>query len=222
MRTWSTSTGRSCSKGMRADFAKVDRLSSKVIDIVADAQRDARHDAGRQRFHRGRSTRTTSWMKTSGLISPDKWGNLPGGEVFTTPGDVNGTFVIDGVVGDYLCDRFGSLDATPLTLRDQGQPPGRGAQRQQRARDDFWRLHAHRREHRPRRRVRHRHEHRAASTSSATSCRTRSSPASTSPSATPTARTRAPTGTPRRTSTSSATRSTSGWMGSRSCVTGAF
>ncbi len=43
------------------------------------------------------------WLKTSGIISPDKWGNLPGGEVFTAPGEVNGTFVVDGVVGDYLC-----------------------------------------------------------------------------------------------------------------------
>ena len=42
-------------------------------------------------------------MKTSGIISPEKWGNLPGGEIFTTPGEVNGTFVVDGVVGDYLC-----------------------------------------------------------------------------------------------------------------------
>ena len=31
------------------------------------------------------------WIKTSGLISREKWGNLPGGEVFTTPGNVNGT-----------------------------------------------------------------------------------------------------------------------------------
>ena len=48
------------------------------------------------------------WLKTSGIISPEKWGNLPGGEIFTTPGEVNGTFVIDGVVGDYLCAKFGS------------------------------------------------------------------------------------------------------------------
>jgi leucyl aminopeptidase (aminopeptidase T) len=56
------------------------------------------------------------WLKTSGLISPDKWGNLPGGEIFTSPGSVNGTFVIDGVVGDYLCDRFGLLRDAPLTV----------------------------------------------------------------------------------------------------------
>ena len=30
------------------------------------------------------------WVKTSGLITPDKWGNLPGGEIFTSPFSVNG------------------------------------------------------------------------------------------------------------------------------------
>ena len=56
------------------------------------------------------------WLKTSGLISPDKWGNLPGGEICTTPGEVNGTVVVDGVVGDFLCARFGMLTDTPLAL----------------------------------------------------------------------------------------------------------
>ena len=60
------------------------------------------------------------WLKTSGIISPDKWGNLPGGEVFTTPGEVNGTFVIDGVVGDWLCAKFGSLRENPLTIQVKG------------------------------------------------------------------------------------------------------
>jgi aminopeptidase len=54
------------------------------------------------------------WFKTSGIISPEKWGNLPGGECFTSPGEVNGRFVVDGVVGDWLCARYGLLAATPL------------------------------------------------------------------------------------------------------------
>jgi leucyl aminopeptidase (aminopeptidase T) len=37
--------------------------------------------------------------------------------VFTTPGEVNGTLVIDGVVGDFLCEKYHSLAASPLTLR---------------------------------------------------------------------------------------------------------
>jgi aminopeptidase len=87
-------------EGMRADFHKVDRLSQKVIDIV----RNARTIRGTTK---GGSDFTASlnpdyrWVKTSGLISPDKWGNLPGGEVFTTPGNVDGTLVIDGVVGEF-------------------------------------------------------------------------------------------------------------------------
>lgn len=103
-------------EGMRADYQKVDRLSQKVIDLVSQAREIRATTVGGSDF-RATLNHDYRWVKTSGLISPDKWGNLPGGEVFTTPGEVNGTFVIDGVVGDYLCERFGSLDVTPLTVR---------------------------------------------------------------------------------------------------------
>src|SRR6266702_4526074 len=102
-------------QGMRADYALVDRLSQQVLDRVRRARRiRATTPAG---------TDITAdmnpgykWFKTSGIISPEKWGNLPGGECFTSPGEVNGVFVVDGVVGDWLCARYGLLDATPLTI----------------------------------------------------------------------------------------------------------
>jgi leucyl aminopeptidase (aminopeptidase T) len=103
-------------EGMRADYHKVDRLSTKVLDIVKVA-REIRATTGAGSDFRAALNPKYRWIKTSGLISPDKWGNLPGGEVFTTPWEVNGTFVIDGVVGDYLCERFGSLQDAPLTVR---------------------------------------------------------------------------------------------------------
>jgi leucyl aminopeptidase (aminopeptidase T) len=103
-------------EGMRADFRKVDRLSTKVIELVRTA-REIRATTPAGSDFRATLNHGYRWIKTSGLISPDKWGNLPGGEVFTTPGEVNGTFVIDGVVGDYLCERFGSLRDAPLTVR---------------------------------------------------------------------------------------------------------
>src|SRR5206468_6653689 len=78
------------------------------------------------------------WIKTSGIISPEKWGNLPGGEVFTTPGEVNGTFVIDGVVGDWLCAKFGSLRENPLTIRVKGNRLIEAHSSNQQLRDDFW------------------------------------------------------------------------------------
>jgi aminopeptidase len=106
-------------EGMRADYRKVDRLSTKVLDLVSVAKEITATTAAGSSF-RATLNPHYRWLKTSGLISPDKWGNLPGGEVFTTPAEVNGTFVIDGVVGDYLCERFGSLQETPLTIRVVG------------------------------------------------------------------------------------------------------
>lgn len=101
-------------EGMRADYQRVDRLSQAVLSRVVGAREIRATTAAGSDFRATLEPRY-KWLKTSGLISPDKWGNLPGGEIFTTPGEVNGTFVVDGVVGDYLCDRFGSLQATPLT-----------------------------------------------------------------------------------------------------------
>jgi len=102
-------------EGMRADYHRVDRLSTKVIDKVRVAK-EIRATTPAGSDFRATMNPAYKWIKTSGLISPDKWGNLPGGEIFTTPGEVNGTFVIDGVVGDYLCERYGSLEGTPLTV----------------------------------------------------------------------------------------------------------
>jgi leucyl aminopeptidase (aminopeptidase T) len=124
-------------EGMRADFHKVDRLSQKVIDIVSHARTIRGTTKGGSDF-----TATLNpnyrWLKTSGLISPDKWGNLPGGEVFTTPGNVEGTLVIDGVVGDFLCEKFGSLAANPLTLRVKNNRLVEARSDNKELASDFW------------------------------------------------------------------------------------
>ena len=125
-------------EGMRADFHKVDRLSSKVIDIVRNAKVVRATTRGGSEF-----TATLNpnykWLKTSGLISPDKWGNLPGGEVFTTPENVDGTLVIDGVVGDFLCEKYHSLAASPLTLRVKDNRLVEAHSENRELEDDFWR-----------------------------------------------------------------------------------
>ncbi len=101
--------------GMRADFAAVDRLSQAVLDRVREATYvRATTSAGTNLF--AELDPAYRWFKTSGIISPEKWGNLPGGEVFTAPGEVNGVFVVDGVVGDFLCSRYGILRETPVTI----------------------------------------------------------------------------------------------------------
>jgi aminopeptidase len=125
-------------EGMRADFQKVDRISAKVVDLVSRAKRiRAKTAAGTDLTAELNSN--YRWLKTSGIISPDKWGNLPGGEVFTTPGEVNGKFVIDGVVGDYLCAKFGDLRANPLTIEVKGNRLVSAKSSNHQLEEDFWR-----------------------------------------------------------------------------------
>ena len=97
-------TPRIMAEGMRADFEVVDAISTRVRDRAVTAQRI------RARSRAGSDLEATfdpriKWLKTSGLITPEKWANLPGGEVLTSPARVDGVYVVDGVLGDYLCAR---------------------------------------------------------------------------------------------------------------------
>jgi leucyl aminopeptidase (aminopeptidase T) len=124
-------------EGMRADFVKVDRLSAKVFELVRKARQiRAKTPAGTDLT--ADLNPNYRWIKTSGLISTEKWGNLPGGEVFTAPGEVNGTFVIDGVVGDYLCSKFGDLKRNPLTVEVKGNRLIGAHSANKQLKDDFW------------------------------------------------------------------------------------
>ena len=124
-------------EGMRADFARVDRLSQKVIEMVRKASKIQANTAAGTDLTADLNP-NYKWLKTSGIISPEKWGNLPGGEIFTTPGEVNGTFVIDGVVGDYLCAKFGNLQENPLTVRIKGNRLTEAHSENRELESDFW------------------------------------------------------------------------------------
>ncbi len=124
-------------EGMRADFQLVDDLTLRVMNIVKSASRiRATTPAGTD--IQTELTPEYKWIKTSGIISRDKWGNLPGGETFTSPLEVNGTFVVDGVVGDYLCGKFGDLRETPLTLMVSGNRLMEAHSENKQLRDEFW------------------------------------------------------------------------------------
>jgi len=125
-------------EGMRADFQKVDRLSQKVVDMVRKASTIRAKTAAGTDLTADLNP-NYRWLKTSGIISAEKWGNLPGGEIFTTPGEVNGTFVIDGVVGDYLCAKFGNLKETPLTIHMKNNRLTEAHSDNRELQADFWR-----------------------------------------------------------------------------------
>jgi aminopeptidase len=102
-------------EGMRADFGAVDELSQRLIERARTAKKITCRTPSGTDFS-AEFDRSLKWVKTSGIISPEKWGNLPGGEIFTSPAKANGTFVVDGVVGDYLCQKYGDLHDAPLTI----------------------------------------------------------------------------------------------------------
>jgi aminopeptidase len=102
-------------EGMRADFCAVDELSRRLVERARQAERITCKTPHGTEFEAEFSPKL-KWLKTSGIITCDKWGNLPGGEIFTAPVNTNGTFVVDGVIGDYLCERYGDLQSNPLTI----------------------------------------------------------------------------------------------------------
>src|SRR5579859_6121133 len=106
-------------QGMRADYRMVDRLSDRLRERMLRAETlTVKTFAGTKfaaHFDRG-----LDWVKTSGLISPRYWSNLPAGEVFTTPAAVDGTFVCDATAGDHFNGKYGDLQRTPLVLEIKG------------------------------------------------------------------------------------------------------
>jgi aminopeptidase len=106
-------------QGMRADYRMVDKLSDKLRERMLRAETlTVKSDAGTEiaaHFDRG-----LDWVKTSGLISPRYWSNLPAGEVFTTPATVDGRFVCDATAGDHFNGKYGDLQTTPLVLEIKG------------------------------------------------------------------------------------------------------
>jgi aminopeptidase len=102
-------------EGMRADFAAIDAHSQLLVERARRTKRITCRTPHGTDFVADLSP-DLKWIKTSGIITPDKWGNLPGGEIFTSPFDTHGTLVVDGVVGDYLCQKYGDIQKTPLTI----------------------------------------------------------------------------------------------------------
>ena len=112
-------TPRIMREGMRADYRLVDRLSQQLCERMQEARTLTVRTAGGTHFT-ATFDPSLAWVKTSGLINPRYWSNLPAGEVFTTPASVDGLFVCDGTAGDYFNAKYGALGASPLVLEISG------------------------------------------------------------------------------------------------------
>jgi len=97
-------------QGMRTDYKLVDQLSDKLRERMLRAKTlTVKTEAGTS--FAAHFDSKLDWVKTSGLISPRYWSNLPAGEVFTTPATVD-----DATAGDYFNGKYGDLQSTPMKL----------------------------------------------------------------------------------------------------------
>jgi len=101
-------------QGMNADYKKIAALTKKVYDVVSDAHQitvsTERGTAIVVEF-----SKKLKWLKADGIIGRGEWSNLPDGEVFTCPLNVNGVAVINGSLGARFSRKYGNLSKTPIT-----------------------------------------------------------------------------------------------------------
>ena len=130
-------TPRIMREGMRADYRLVDRLSQQLCSRMETARSLTVRTTGGTDFTAS-FDHSLAWVKTSGIINPRYWSNLPAGEVFTTPASVDGTFVCDGTAGDYFNAKYGSLETAPLVLEIRGGRLVSARSERKDLEQDFW------------------------------------------------------------------------------------
>ena len=102
------------SQGMTADYKEIHRLTHQVLDIVKNAE-TIQVTSSRGSEVTAEFNPDYKWIPCHGLYhQPGDWGNLPEGEVFTCPWNLNGTLVVD-VLGDYFSPKYGVLKH-PMTI----------------------------------------------------------------------------------------------------------
>ena len=102
-------------QGMCSDYSEIQRISRLVYEKVKDAK-EIRVVTGKGCDFTAEFRPELNWIISDGDIMPGHWKNLPDGEVFTSPLNVNGTVVFDGCLGDFFADRYGSLEHQPVVI----------------------------------------------------------------------------------------------------------
>jgi len=102
------------SDAMCADFDEMYRLTHKVLNAVKEAKYIFVRAANGTNLSAEFSPEMR-WQPDDGSIAPGTFGNLPAGEVFTTPLSVNGVLVTS-VLGDHFCAKYGVLE-TPVMIK---------------------------------------------------------------------------------------------------------
>jgi leucyl aminopeptidase (aminopeptidase T) len=101
--------------GMCSDYKEIQRISRLVYEKVRNAA-EIRVVTERGSDFTAEFGSKLKWIVSDGNITPGQWENLPDGEVFTSPVNVNGKVVTDGCLGDFFTQKYGSLEDTPVII----------------------------------------------------------------------------------------------------------
>lgn len=110
-------------KSMAADYNDILEFTEKMYDILKDSE-EMRVTNPQGTDFTARFGDMRKWVSDTGICHQNgSWTNLPSGEIFTAPKDMEGKIVIDGVLSDHLGEKFphSILQETPLTIRVDNQ-----------------------------------------------------------------------------------------------------
>jgi aminopeptidase len=103
------------SAGVRVSYDQIARTGEAMRRVVAKARTIvAESDAGTQLFVT--TDPAARWFSQLGVLSAGVWGSFPAGALYTSPGDISGTFVADASLGEFIGAREGLLAARPVTF----------------------------------------------------------------------------------------------------------
>ncbi len=102
-------------EAMCADPIEIAKTTKKVYEIVKNAKNITITTPKGTNLTIELDQSQLHWHPSDGMLTEQgKFGNVPGGEVFTTPSNVNGTFVTN-LLGDHFTKKYGVLK-TPVTV----------------------------------------------------------------------------------------------------------
>jgi len=99
---------RCMEEGMCSDYTRIAKFTEKLYELVKNVKTiDLSNRTGTKL--RVELNADWKWVKRDGIYHhKGEWGNLPEGELFTAPAQLNGQMVIDEL-GDWIGDKYGCL-----------------------------------------------------------------------------------------------------------------
>lgn len=102
--------------GMQANYFKIASLTYMVTSIAVKSK-NAKISTPNGTDLTVNFSDKIKWIPDTGLLwYKGMWGNLPAGEVFTCPDSVEGIMVVDGTLGDFFNEKYGSLKNMPIRI----------------------------------------------------------------------------------------------------------